>query len=193
MPDITLYHAPGARSQRVKMLLTLMKMSYREQIVDTSRGEHKTAAYLKINPFGLVPGMTVNGVPIVESAAQMILLADLDPQQRFAPDVQSDLRAAYLSWMIMVPTTLEPLVVPLVNGNDTPETRSAALRAVQIQTDLFKGPFCLGAKLTALDVLMHWNMRHVDRLGLLTTFPVWRDYIDRLHVHMDWANLEQAA
>ena len=78
LPEIHLYHAPGTRSERVKLLLDRLGFPYEQTLVDQSTEEHKSEEYLRINPFGVLPGMTVDGVPVVESAAQMLVVADLD-------------------------------------------------------------------------------------------------------------------
>ena len=55
---------------------------------------------------------------------------------------------------------------------------------------MFEGPFCLGAQLTSLDIMVHWNMRHMDRLGVLEAAPIWKDFVARLNELLDWDGLE---
>ncbi|MEO0911531.1 MAG: glutathione S-transferase family protein [Pseudomonadota bacterium] len=189
--DIHFYHAPGSRSDRVKMLLRLLAFDYRETLVDTRKGEHKTAAYAKVNPLRVVPGMTVNGRPLVESIAQMLFLADLDPGMRFAPAHGAPARARYLQWMVMIPASAEPMVAGVLRDPADPQAIALADQSIALQTMFLEGPFCLGDRLSALDMVVHWNMRHMDGLGVLERHPAWRGYVARLDDELDWAGLEQ--
>lgn len=192
-PDIHLYHCPGTRSERVKLLLNRLHFPYRETLVDQKTGAHKSPAYLRINPFGKLPGLTVNGQPVVESAAQMILIADLDPEARLAPRAQDPARAAYLQWMVAAPVTLEPMVLPMFSRVPPPGARRNFTEALALQTALFEGPYLAGARITAADILLHWGLRLISRMGLLTQDALWSDYVARLEEDLDWASLDQNA
>jgi glutathione S-transferase len=188
-PEIMLYHSPGSRSDRVKMLLELIGRPYGETLIDTGAQEHKTPKYLRINPLGLIPGLTIDGAPMAESVAQMLYLADLDPDRRFTPPDGAEARIRYLQWMIMIPASLEPPVIPLFRPGDDTAAREAAVDGLRLQAEMFVGPYCLGDQLTALDVLLHWNLSHMRHLGLLETFDIWRAYLERLEPYIDWAGL----
>ncbi|MEO1308343.1 MAG: hypothetical protein AAFV38_10585 [Pseudomonadota bacterium] len=56
IPDIHLYHAPGTRSERVKLLLDRLEFDYRLTVVNQAEGTHKTPEYREINPFGTLLG-----------------------------------------------------------------------------------------------------------------------------------------
>ena len=171
------------------MLLELLEFPYREVRVDTSAGAHKTPDYLAINPLGVVPGLTVGGVPIAESVAQMIYLADLDPGCGLAPRPGSADRPGYLQWMVMIPASLEQRLMPLFRAPDDGEARKQAVAAMTLQTGLFVGPNCLGDAFTALDVLVHWNMSALAHLGLMEDLPLWQDYVGRHSGRLDWSAL----
>ncbi len=192
-PDIHLYHGPGTRSDRVKLLLDRLEFPYQMTLINQGAGEHKTPQYLRINPFGTLPGMTVDGSPIVESAAQMLFIADLDPAHRFAPRAHDPMRKHYLHWMVTMPASLEPMVMPAFSRVPRPGVKKAARHAIAIQTQLFQGPFCAGDMLTAADIFVHWGLRFLGPMGLLDDAPVWRNYVERLNAEFDWENLNHAA
>lgn len=186
LPDIHLYHCAGTRSDRVKLLLDRLEFPYRLTLVDQTAGAHKSPDYLKINPFGLLPGMTINGEAVVESAAQMLVIADLDPHQRLAPSMSDPTRHRYVQWFVAMPASLEPMVMPAFSRLPLPGARKGVRDALAIQTQLFKGPYCAGDRLTAADILVHWGMRMVSQMGLLRDAPLWQDYTDRLNEELGW-------
>lgn len=185
-PEIHVYHSPGTRSDRVKKLLELLEFPHQVTLVDLSAGAHKTDSYLKVNPFGTMPGMTIDGAPVVESAAQMLLIADLDPEHRYAPPTNHPMRKHYLQWMVAMPASLEPLVMPMFSRIPLPSARKGVNQAIAIQTTMFQGPYCAGCSLTAADILVHWGLRFVAQMGLLEDAPLWIDYVERLNVELDW-------
>ena len=187
--NIELFHSPGARSDRVKMLLELMEFPYELTIIDLVQQENKRAEYLAVNPLGVVPGLRINGIPVAETAAQLMCLADMDSKRRFSPHLDHPDRLAYTQWMIMLPASLEPMVLPLFRSINLPGARSTAMAAIDIQSKMFVGPYCLGGRLTALDVAVHWSMRHLERFGLLGDQPQWIDYMSLVGEQLDWDNL----
>jgi len=42
---------------------------YERQLVNLAQGEHKSGAYLKINPHGKVPALAVDGMVLTENVA----------------------------------------------------------------------------------------------------------------------------
>ncbi len=185
-PDLHLYHATGTRSDRVKLVLDRLDLPYSITRIDTARDEQKGGKYLKVNPFGTLPGLTVDDVPIVESAAQTILIADLDDEHRLAPPVNHPSRKRYLHWIIATAATLEPMVTPIFAPNASKGADEGVRRAITIQTQMFVGPYCAGSELSAADIFVHWGMRMVARLGLLDDAPLWKEYVERLEDELRW-------
>ncbi|HXQ30473.1 MAG TPA: glutathione S-transferase N-terminal domain-containing protein, partial [Steroidobacteraceae bacterium] len=81
----TLYYMPGAASFAVHWLLLEIGAPHELQRIDGEAGEHKRPAYLKLNPNGLVPTLIVDGEPVYESAALLLLLAARHPEAHLAP------------------------------------------------------------------------------------------------------------
>ena len=73
---IKLYrHALSGHSHRVELFLSLLELDYSLIDVDLANGEHKSAEYLQLNPFGQVPVLDDNGVIIFDSSAILVYLA----------------------------------------------------------------------------------------------------------------------
>ena len=103
----TLYYSPGAASLAVHWMLIELGVPHELKKVDMEAGEHRQPAYQKLNPNGLVPAMIVDGTPLFESAALLMLLAERHPQAGFAPPVGSPQRGLYMTWMFHLSNTLQ--------------------------------------------------------------------------------------
>lgn len=103
----TLYYSPGAASFAVHWLLIELDVPHELRKVDLDAGEQRSPEYLKLNPNGLVPTLLVDGAPLYESAALLLLLAERHPQAGLAPAPGSPRRGAYLTWMFHLSNTLQ--------------------------------------------------------------------------------------
>lgn len=75
--NLTLYgHPISANSHRVKMLLALLGVPYKEEIVDLVRGAHKSASFLELNGAGKVPVLRDGQLILSDSHAIVIYLVD---------------------------------------------------------------------------------------------------------------------
>ena len=71
-----LYHHPlSGHSHRARLFLSLIGAAHELIEVDLMSGEHKSAAFLKLNPFGQVPVLDDDGVVIADSNAILVYLA----------------------------------------------------------------------------------------------------------------------
>jgi len=52
---ITLYHSPFTRSHLIRFALEELGLPHELRRVDVTKGEHKSAAYLDVNPMGQLP------------------------------------------------------------------------------------------------------------------------------------------
>ncbi|MCD6041390.1 MAG: glutathione S-transferase protein [Burkholderiales bacterium] len=67
---LTLFYAPGACSMAAHIALEESGEKYEAKRMDLSKGEQKTAEYLKIHPLGRVPALKLDdGSPLTENTA----------------------------------------------------------------------------------------------------------------------------
>jgi glutathione S-transferase len=104
----TLYYMPGAASFAVHWMLLEIGAAHELRRIDGEAGEHKTPGYLKLNPNGLVPTLIVDGEPVYESAALLLLLAARHPGARLAPPPGTRAEALYLQWTLHLANTVQP-------------------------------------------------------------------------------------
>jgi glutathione S-transferase len=103
----TLYYFPGNASLMPHMLLREIGVRFELRLVDRSNSEQKSAEYLKLNPSGTIPVLVDDGMPIFETAAISLYLADRHPEAKLAPPAGSRERGAYYKWMVLISNALQ--------------------------------------------------------------------------------------
>ncbi|PNH08375.1 Protein gstA [Tetrabaena socialis] len=73
---IKLYTNPGSRGKITEWYLGELGVEHELVLLDMRKGDHKTPAFLAINPFGKVPAMTDGDLPLFESGAILLHLAN---------------------------------------------------------------------------------------------------------------------
>jgi len=73
---ITLYEfALSGNCHKIRLLLSLLDISYQRTAVNGSEQQHKAEDFLKMNPFGQVPVLTDGDIVIRDSQAILVYLA----------------------------------------------------------------------------------------------------------------------
>jgi len=170
----TLYYSPGTASMAVHLMLIELGVPHRLERVDTS--QPRSAAYLALNPLGQVPTLMVDGRPLSETSALLMLLAERHPHAGLAPAPGSALRAEYLQWMVLLSNqlmaTFRLWFYPADLG--APEHAPAVQAALQARIEAVfarldaqlaaRGPYLLGESLSAADLLLTMLMRWSRRM-----------------------------
>ncbi len=183
MADVTFYHSPQSRSSGVKVLLEELGAPYDLEVLNTKAGEQRGAAYLAVNPAGKVPAILDRGELVTEQAAIFIHLADRFPEKGLAPAIGGPLRGSYLRWMVYYGSCFEPAVVDRAMKRE-PGTRAMSpygdydtvVRTVVEQ--LRTGPYLLGERFSALDVLWGMALTWTTSFGLVPKGPEITRYVD---------------
>src|SRR5688572_22593884 len=96
-----LYHMPASgNSYKVRILLSLLNLSYEKVVVDHVTKEHKQSAFLKLNPRGEVPVLEDNGRTIWDSAACLVYIARKYGNEQWLPNAPADL-AQVMQWIAL--------------------------------------------------------------------------------------------
>lgn len=82
---LTLYYSPGVCSMASHIGLEEIGEPYEKRPTLLPKGEHKSEAYLKVNPRGKVPALEVDGKVITENTAILTFLARRFPQKKLIP------------------------------------------------------------------------------------------------------------
>jgi glutathione S-transferase len=166
---VVLYYNPMSRSRVVHWLLEELGVPYRIELLRFDKLEHKTPAYLQINPMGKVPCIVDHGVVVTECGAICAYLADNYPRAQLAPALHDPARASYLRWMFFAAGCIEPALVdkmyaraPVRPGAIGYGSHEDVLHALEIA--LAPGPYILGDRFSAADVYVATEVQW----GLLT-------------------------
>jgi glutathione S-transferase len=182
---ITFFHAPNTRSSGTRVLLEELGAPYELHAINMKAGEQRKPAYLAVNPMGKVPAILHRGGLVTEQVAIFIYLADLFPQAKLAPALDDRLRGPYLRWLAYYGSCFEPAVVDRAMKREP-----GALAMVPygdydtmlntLTGQLARGPYLLGERLSAADVLWGTALTWTTMFKLVPELPVIKDYIGRL-------------
>lgn len=82
-----LYHFPlSGHAHRARLFLSLLGLPHEVVDVDLKSGEHKTPAFLTMNPFGQVPVLEDDGEFIADSNAILVYLAKRSGRSEWLPE-----------------------------------------------------------------------------------------------------------
>lgn len=179
------YYAPQSRARAALALFEELGIQPDMTVLNLKTGEQRQPAYLAVNPMGKVPAITCDGVLVTEQAAIFMFLADLFPAAGLAPALDDAQRGAYLRWMVYYGSCFEPAVVdhamkrdplpastsPYGDYGTVLETVRRALRA---------GPYLLGERLTAADLLWAPALEWTTMFKLVPEAPEIQAYIERV-------------
>lgn len=174
---LQLHYYPGNASMAPHIVLEELNVRFELKLVDRHRGEHKSPAYLKLNPNGLIPVLVDGELVLYESAAICLHLADTFPQGELAPPVGTPERARLYQWLTWLTNTLQANLIHYFyperdvdegNAEGVAQVKRRAEAKVGAQLDLLDaqlashgGPWLLGERYGAADayafMLCRWT------------------------------------
>ncbi|CAD5370295.1 Glutathione S-transferase [Rubrivivax sp. A210] len=174
---ITLHYHPSNASFAPHALLREIGIPFELHYVDRERMAHKSPAFLKLNPNGLIPVLVDGDLVLYETAAILMHLADTHPAAALAPAIGTAERAHYYKWMAWLGNTLQATlllyfyperVVDAGHAEGAAQVKAAAQRKAaacleQIDAQLagHGGPWLLGERYSAADpyafMLCRWT------------------------------------
>lgn len=183
---ITLFYSPQTRATGARVLLEELKVPYELHVLNMKAGEQRQPAYLAINPLGKVPAVRVGDTLVTEQGAIYLYLADLFPETGLAPALPDPDRGAYLRWLFIYGSCFEPAVVDRFmkrepgSMNETPYASYESL--IDMLEDTLKtGPYLLGERFTAADLLWGIALNWTTMFGLVEARPAFKAYMERIN------------
>ena len=181
MAALTLFHAAPSRSSVALWMLEEIGEPYDLRILSLKKGENRQPDFLAVNPMGKVPALIHDGAVITEVAAICCYLADAFPRAGLAIPVGHAQRGPYLKWLFFSPGAIEPAIIDrafkraeeaprsTLPYGDFDTTMDVVARAVS------PGPFLMGDRFTAADVVIGSMLRWSMGFGLI---PARREFVD---------------
>lgn len=186
MADLTLYHAAPSRSSVVRWMLEEIGQPYDLKLLKLAEGEQQKPAYRAVNPMGKVPALKHGDTVITEAAAICTYLADAFPQAGLAVPIGDPRRGVYLKWLFFGPSCIEPAITDRAFPRKE-EPRRGTLGHGDYDTvmdvvskGLEPGPYLLGDKFTAADVVIGSGLRWGMMFDLIPKRPEFVAYVGRL-------------
>jgi glutathione S-transferase len=174
---LALHYYPGNASMIPHILLHELKLPFELRLVNRTQGAHKSPAYLKLNPNGLIPVLEDGPLVLYETAAICLHLVDTHPGSGLAPTLATPQRAHFYKWLVWMSNSLHASLIAYFyperwvdEGNEAgaAQVRSHAqarigglLAQLDAQLASHGQPWLLGANYSALDpyafVMCRWT------------------------------------
>ena len=184
MQPITLFHSPQSRSSGALALLEELNAPYKLHVLNMKAGEQRQSAYLAVNPMGKVPAILHGDVLVTEQVAIGIYLADLFPEAGITPVIGDALRGPYLRWYVFYAACFEPALVDKALKREPGPTAmlpygDLATTVNTLTAQLGNGPWLLGDRFTAADVLWGTALTWMTGYGLVEATAPIKAYVER--------------
>ena len=187
---LTLYFSPGACSLASHIGLEETGAPYEVKPTLLAKGEQKTEAYLKINPRGKVPALSVDGKIITENTAILTYLARRFPEKKLMPtDPVEEARCiATMAWFSnIVHPSYQRSMRPerFAEGEAAQATvketgrKSFWANCQEIDSMLQGKDWIMGSQYTLADgyalVFYGWGVRGGFPMNELSAYTAWQD------------------
>ena len=197
MPDLTLFFSPRACSLACHIALEESGLPFTAKAVNIREGQHRAEEYLRVNPWGKIPAMLVDGEVLTEAHAILSYIGDLAPADKMLiPRDDPLLRAHAHEWMNFLSGTVHIAFRPLFRPNYLigdeslyPELREVGVPIFQktlleVDKRLAGSTWALGDNYSVVDsylfVFYMWSQR-ADVIEFSPPLPAWKEVWERLY------------
>lgn len=155
---LALYHSPDSRSSRFIWLLEELGVAYELVYCNIKRRSGRGAPDARNpHPERRVPALSHNGQLVTEQAAIALYLTDAFPVPQLGASMNTEHRAAYLSWLGFYAGEADPVYVArsLYGDRLDPMTIRDQRRVVErVTSALTRGPYLMGDQFSVADILV---------------------------------------
>lgn len=179
-----LFWCPQTRSVRAIWLLEETGVKYDRVLIDIrDKSKSRDPEFSLASPMGKVPALADGGARLADSAAICLYVADRYPKSGLAPAIDDPKRGEYLWWSVFTPGVIEPAMSEKFAGSKSDRFRSGwgdfELMVETFEKGLKKGPWILGEKFSAADVLMGSSAVFMKQFGMLSGNKTIDAYAER--------------
>ena len=183
-----LYHHPlSGHSHRVRLFLSLIGAAHELVEIDLLAGEHKSASFLALNPFGQLPVLDDDGVVIADSNAILVYLALKYGKTEWLPIIPAR-AAAVQRWLSMAAGDIAfgPALARKISLFGPCEDLDAAVARAHValqrlEAELAIRDWLVGSRPTLADVALYsYVARAPEGYIALTPYESVRSWLDRI-------------
>ena len=179
-----LYWCPKTRAVRALWMLEELGVPYERVAIDIRDASAKALpSFRAVSPLGKVPALEDGSTRLWDSGAICGYLADQYPAAGLAPAIGSAERGAYLQWLMFTNAVIEPAMAE--KFSNAPVSTAAhgwgsydQMLSV-LREGLARGPWILGARFSAADVLLGTAIHFLHQFKILGDEPLLTAYTDR--------------
>lgn len=190
---LKLFYAPGTCALASRIALEEAGAEYDLARLDFSKGEQRSAEYLKINPKGRVPALVTDKGILTETPAILVYIAQAFPAANLAmldgPFEFARLQAfnSYLASTVHVNHAHGRRGARWANEQSSfddmrakvPETMAASMRLIEL--DFFEGPWVMGEQYTVADPYLFTIAGWLQGDGVdIDELPIIKDHHERM-------------
>jgi glutathione S-transferase len=193
---LTLYYAPSTCALASHFALEHVGADYQAVRVDFSRGEQRSADYLRVNPKGRVPALLTPRGVLTETPAILMFICQSFPEAGLAPlDDAFELATmnAFNSYLVSTVHVAHAHGRRASRWADDPVAIAAMQKKVPqtmgecfdlIEREFFKGPWVLGERYTVSDMYLFTITQWLEGDGVdVERFPKVADHMRRMLAH----------
>jgi glutathione S-transferase len=195
--EVVFYHNPMSRARTVHWMLEEVAAPYRIELIDFRKAEHKSPAFLAVNPMGKLPAITHRGVAITETGAICAYLADAFPAAGLAPRMDEPSRGSYLRWLFFGAGCVDGALIDRMLARPAPEKTSALGYGTYedvvetLDKAITPGPYILQQRFSAADVYLGSQIGIAIMFKSLEPRPSFQRYLDLLHQRPAYQRLQE--
>lgn len=166
-------------------MLEELGADYDLHVVNFNKKEQRDTSYLQVNPMGKVPAILHGDALVTEQPAVYTFLADLYADKGLAPALDDPLRGPYLRWMAFYGSSFEPALIDKAMKRDPIDPSLCPYGDYDtmlgtLTAQLRKGPYLLGERFTAVDVLWGTALGWTTSFKLVPELPEIMAYVARI-------------
>jgi glutathione S-transferase len=183
---LTLYHHPRTRSSRFIFLLEELGAPYEIHRIANLRRPDGSGGTDPENPHphGKSPALKDGDTLVFESSAIALYLTDKFTQNGIGPLVGDAKRGAYVSWLAYYAGVMEPAWMSAYMKWEIPRGTAGWVKTDEVMAfvnaTLEKGPYILGDRFSAVDILVATTFKMFLGSPLLETTPLLETYVNRI-------------
>jgi glutathione S-transferase len=178
------YWCPRTRAFRIAWLLEELGKPYERIALDIREGEARNdPEFRAASPMGKVPALVDGPAKLWDSGAICIYLADAYPEGGLGARVGDPQRAAFLQWCLYTNSVIEPAMGEKFAGRE-PNRLQSGYGSFDLMIDtlvagLKPGPWLLGARFSAADVLVGSSVHFMKMFKVLPENAALGAYVER--------------